>query len=149
MQVILLEKIGRLGNLGDKVNVKSGFGRNYLLPYGKAVAATPENTEKFEQRRAELEKAAAELLAAAQARAQQLAAVAEITLTGRASDEGRLFGSIGTRDIADALAAAGVTVEKREVLMPDGAIRATGDYSLEVQFHGDVVQSVRVHVVAE
>ncbi len=149
MQVILLEKVGRLGNLGDQVNVKGGFGRNYLIPYGKAVAATPENVEKFEQRRAELEQAAAGKLAEAQARAAQLAAVAEITLAANASDEGRLFGSIGTRDIADALVAAGVTVEKREVLMPNGPIRETGDFTLDIQFHGDVLQPVVVHVVPE
>ncbi|TNF33936.1 MAG: 50S ribosomal protein L9 [Gammaproteobacteria bacterium] len=149
MQVILLEKVGRLGNLGDQVNVKAGFGRNFLIPYGKAVPATPENVEKFEQRRAELEKVAAEKLAAAQARAAKLTALAEITLAANASDEGRLFGSIGTREVADALTAAGVEVEKREVLMPNGVIRATGDFTLEIQLHGDVAAEVLVHVVPE
>lgn len=149
MQVILLEKVGRLGNLGDQVNVKPGFGRNFLIPYGKAVPASPENVEKFEQRRAELEKAAAEKLAEAQARAQKLAAIAEITLAANASEEGRLFGSISTREIADALIAAGTEVEKREVLMPNGPIRAIGDYVIDIQLHGDVVQPVTVHVVPE
>jgi len=149
MQVILLEKVGRLGNLGDQVNVKAGFGRNFLIPYGKAVPATPENVEKFEQRRAELEKVAAEKLAAAQARAAKLTALAEITLAANASDEGRLFGSIGTREVADALTAAGIEVEKREVLMPNGVIRATGDFTLEIQLHGDVTAEVLVHVVPE
>lgn len=149
MQVILLEKVGRLGNLGDQVNVKAGFGRNFLIPYGKAVPATPENVEKFEQRRAELEKVAAEKLAAAQARAAKLTALAEITLAANASDEGRLFGSIGTREVADALTAAGIEVEKREVLMPNGVIRATGDFTLEIQLHGDVTVEVLVHVVPE
>ncbi|HEY9035159.1 MAG TPA: 50S ribosomal protein L9 [Pseudomonadales bacterium] len=149
MQVILLEKVGRLGNLGDQVNVKAGFGRNYLIPYGKAVPATPENVEKFEQRRAELEKVAADKLAAAQARAAKLVELAEITISGNASDEGRLFGSIGTREVADALVAAGVEVEKREVLMPNGVIRAIGDVTLEVQLHGDVTVAIVVHVIPE
>jgi large subunit ribosomal protein L9 len=149
MQVILLEKVGRVGNLGDQVNVKAGFGRNYLIPYGKAVPATPENVEKFEQRRAELEKVAADKLAAAQARAAKLVELAEITISGNASDEGRLFGSIGTREVADALVAAGVEVEKREVLMPNGVIRAIGDVTLEVQLHGDVTVAIVVHVIPE
>lgn len=149
MQVILLEKVGRLGNLGDQVNVKAGFGRNYLIPYGKAVPATPENVERFEQRRAELEKAAAEKLASAQARAAKLTELAEVTIPANASEEGRLFGSIGTREVADALTAAGVEIEKREVSMPNGAIRVIGDTTLEIQFHGDVTAEVVVHVVPE
>lgn len=149
MQVILLEKVGRLGNLGDQVNVKAGFGRNYLIPYGKAVPATPENVERFEQRRAELEAVAAEKLASAQARAGKLAELAAITIAANASDEGRLFGSIGTREVADALTAAGVEIEKREVLMPNGAIRATGDTTLEIQLHGGVTAEIVVHVVPE
>ena len=149
MQVIMLEKVGRLGNLGDQVNVKAGFGRNYLIPYGKAVPATPENVEKFEQRRAELEKVAADKLAIAQERAAKLVELAEITISGNASDEGRLFGSIGTREVADALVAAGVEVEKREVSMPNGVIRAIGDVTLEVQLHGDVTVAIVVHVIPE
>lgn len=149
MQVILLEKVGRLGNLGDQVNVRSGFGRNFLIPYGKAVPATPENVEKFEQRRAELEKIAADKLAEAKVRAEKLAALAEISLRVKASDEGRLFGSVSPREVADALTAAGVAVEKREVLMPNGAIRSTGEYPLDVQLHGDVVQIVTVRVLPE
>jgi len=108
MEVILLEKIANLGNLGDKVNVKAGYGRNYLLPQGKATAATPANIAEFEARRAELEKAAAEKKASAETRAAQLAEL-EVTITATAGDEGKLFGSIGTADIADALTASGIT----------------------------------------
>jgi large subunit ribosomal protein L9 len=111
MQLILLEKVANLGNLGDKVNVKAGYGRNYLLPYGKATAATAANLAAFEERRAELEKAAADKKASAETRAAQLAEL-EVTITATAGDEGKLFGSIGTHDIADALTASGVEVAK-------------------------------------
>lgn len=148
MEVILLEKVRRLGNLGDKVSVKGGFGRNYLIPYGKAVAATKENLEQFEQRRAELEKAAAEKLAQAQARAERLNGKS-FQIVAKAGDEGKLFGSIGTRDVADAISASGEEVAKAEVKMPEGPIRNVGEYELDLQLHSDVVATVKIVVVAE
>lgn len=148
MQVILLEKVGRLGNLGDQVNVKSGYGRNFLIPFGKAVAATKNNVAEFEQRRAELEAAAAERRAAAEARAAKLADLV-VTIAANAGDEGKLFGSIGTRDIADAISAAGVAVEKSEVRLPNGVIREIGEFDVHVQLHSDVMQSIKLQVVAE
>jgi large subunit ribosomal protein L9 len=147
MEIILLEKIANLGNLGDKVNVKAGYGRNYLLPQRKATAATAANVAAFEVRRAELEKAAAEKIACAQSRAAQLAEL-EVTITATAGDEGKLFGSIGTHDIADALTASGVEVAKSEVRLPNGTIRATGEYDVAVHLHSDVEATVRVIVVA-
>jgi large subunit ribosomal protein L9 len=147
MEVILLEKIANLGNLGDKVNVKSGYGRNYLLPQGKATAATAANIAVFEARRAELEKAAAEKKAVAEARAAQLADL-QITISAVAGDEGKLFGSIGTQDIADALSAAGVAVEKSEVRMPNGTIRHLGEFEVDVHLHTDVEATVKLTVVA-
>lgn len=149
MDIILLEKVSNLGDLGEKVTVRPGYGRNFLIPTGKAVPATKENVEKFEARRAELEKAAAEALAAAQARAAKLAELASVTVKCKAGDEGKLFGSISTGDIADALSAAGVAVEKREVAMPEGPLRQTGEYTLEIHFHSDVTQPVQVVIEAE
>ncbi|KEF31172.1 MAG: 50S ribosomal protein L9 [Gammaproteobacteria bacterium] len=148
MEVILLEKVANLGSLGDKVKVKAGYGRNFLLPYGKAVPATEANLKAFEERRAELEKAAAEKLSAAQARAEGLEG-ASFTITSKAGDEGKLFGSIGVRDIADAITAAGTDVEKSEVRLPEGPIRVTGEYDIELQLHSDVVVAVKLAVVAE
>ncbi|WP_339672587.1 50S ribosomal protein L9 [Dasania marina] len=148
MQVILLEKVGKLGELGDKVNVKAGFGRNYLLPYGKAVSATKANVADFEVRRAELEAAATEKRATAEARAAKLASI-NVVITGNAGDEGKLFGSIGTRDIADAITAAGVDVSKSEVRLPIGVIREIGEFEIDVQLHSEVTQTVKVSVVAE
>lgn len=147
MEVILLEKIANLGNLGDKVNVRSGYGRNYLLPQGKATAATAENVAAFEARRAELEKLAAEKKASAEARAAQLNEL-EVTITATAGDEGKLFGSIGTADIADALTASGVEVAKADVRLPNGTIRQTGEYDVAVHLHTDVEASVRLIVIA-
>jgi large subunit ribosomal protein L9 len=147
MELILLEKIANLGDLGDKVNVKAGYGRNYLLPQRKAAAATAENVAAFEVRRAELEKAAAEKKAAAQARAAQLAEL-QITISAVAGEEGKLFGSIGTHDIADAITAAGVEVEKSEVRMPNGTIRHLGEFDVDVHLHSDVEAIVKVIVVA-
>ena len=147
MQVILLEKIANLGNLGDQVNVKSGYGRNYLLPQRKAAPATAENIAAFEVRRAELEKVAAEKRAVAEARAAQLAAL-QITISAVAGDEGKLFGSVGTHDIADAITAAGVAVEKSEVRMPNGTIRNLGEFDVDVHLHSDVEVTVKVIVVA-
>jgi len=148
MEVILLEKVANLGSLGDKVNVKSGYGRNFLLPYGKAVPATEANVKAFEERRAELEKAAAESLAAAQARAEALEG-ASFTITSKAGDEGRLFGSIGVRDIADAVSAAGTEIEKSEVRLPEGPIRTIGEFDVELQLHTDVEVTIKLAVVAE
>ena len=148
MEVILLEKVSNLGNLGDKVNVRPGYGRNFLIPQGKAVSATKDNVIAFEARRAELEKAAADVLAAAQARADKLEGMT-VTITSNAGDEGKLFGSVGTQDIADACTAAGVEVAKSEVRMPTGAIREVGEYDIDVQLHSDLTATVKVAVVAE
>ncbi len=148
MEVILLEKIGKLGNLGDKVSVKSGFGRNYLVPQGKAVPATEANVAKFEERRAELEAAAAEKLATANARAEVLNAT-EVTITAKCGDEGKLFGSIGTRDIADAITAAGAEACKSEVRLPEGALRSIGEFEIAVQLHPEVTATVKLAVVGE
>lgn len=147
MEVILLEKITNLGNLGDKVNVKGGYARNFLLPKGKATVATPTNVAAFEARRAELEKQAADKRAEAETRAAQLNEL-EITITATAGDEGKLFGSIGTHDIADALTASGVPVAKSEVSLPNGTIRQTGEYDVALHLHTDVEASVRLIVVA-
>ncbi len=147
MEVILLEKIANLGNLGDKVNIKAGYGRNYLLPQGKATAATAENVAVFEARRAELEAAAAAKKACAEARAAQLAEL-EVTITAVAGDEGKLFGSIGTHDIADALTASGVEVAKAEVRLPNGTIRQVGEFDVALHLHTDVEATVKVVVVA-
>ena len=148
MQVILLEKVANLGDLGDQVKVRAGYGRNYLIPKKKAVAATKANIEMFEARRAELEKAAAESLAAAQARAEQIAAVGSVTLARNAGDEGKLFGSVGPADVAEALTQAGVEVEKREVILPDGPIHTLGEFVVHVRTHTDVMQDVTVKVDA-
>ncbi len=148
MEVILLEKIANLGNLGDKVTVKSGYGRNFLVPQGKAVAATAEKIAEFEQRRAELEKAAAEKLAAAQSRSEAISKF-EIVITQKAGDEGKLFGSVGTQNIADAITAAGAKVEKHEVRLPEGVIRNIGEYNIDINLHSDVTVTLPVKIVAE
>ena len=149
MNVILLDKVANLGSLGDNVTVKAGFARNFLFPQGKAVPATKANLEMFEARLAELEAKVAEELAAAEARAEKLNALEAITIASKAGDEGKLFGSIGTRDIADAITAAGVEVAKAEVKMPEGAIRETGEFELAVQLHAEVMANVNVVVIAE
>lgn len=149
MQVILLDKIANLGSLGDQVAVKSGFARNFLFPQGKAVPATKANIETFEARRAELEAKIAQELTAAQARAEKLDALAEVTLVSKAGDEGKLFGSIGTRDIADAITAVGVEVAKSEVRLPNGTIRETGEFDVAIQVHADVTTTIKVIVIAE
>lgn len=148
MEVILLEKVANLGNLGDKVNIKGGYARNFLLPQGKATVATAENVAAFEARRAELEKAAAEKKAAAEARAAQ-ALRAVVTLGAHAGDEGKLFGSIGTRDIAEAVSAAGYPLEKAEVRLPNGALRNTGEFDVAVHLHTDVETTLKLIIVAE
>ena len=149
MEVILLDKIAKLGGLGDKVTVKSGYARNFLLPKGKAVFASKANVEHFEARRADLEKKLAEQLTAAQARAAKLAELAEITIASKAGDEGKLFGSIGTRDIADAITEAGVEVVKAEVRLPLGSIRETGEYDIVIHVHNDVDTTIKVVVIAQ
>jgi large subunit ribosomal protein L9 len=149
MDVILLENIGNLGGLGDQVSVKAGYGRNYLIPQGKAVPATEANVAAFEARRAELERAAAEALTAAQARAEALAALDVITIAANAGEEGKLFGSIGTRDIADAVTAAGCEIDKSEVRLPEGALRETGEYSVAIQVHPEVMTDIALAVVPE
>ena len=148
MDIILLQRIKNLGQLGDKVSVKPGYGRNYLIPQGKAVSATEANTAAFEARRAELEKQEAEQLASAQRRAEQLGEV-NVVITAKAGDEGKLFGSIGTRDIAEALTAAGLTVDRTEVRLPNDALCHTGEFNIAVQLHHDVTAEVLVTVVAE
>jgi large subunit ribosomal protein L9 len=149
MEVILLENIGNLGALGDTVDVKSGYGRNFLIPQGKAVPATQDNVAKFETRRAELEAAAAETLAAAQARSDALMALDAVNIAATAGEEGKLFGSVGTRDIAEALTAAGCEVDKSEVRLPEGVIRELGEYEIMIQVHAEVSSSVAIHIVAE
>ena len=149
MEIILLENISNLGGLGDKVDVKAGFGRNYLIPQGKAVPATEDAVAKFEARRAELEAAAADSLAAAEARAATLNEMQLVTIPANAGEEGKLFGSIGTRDIADAVTAAGVAIDKSEVRLPEGALRELGEYEINVQVHGDVTAIIALAVVPE
>jgi len=134
MEVILLEKVGKLGNIGDKVNVKAGYGRNYLVPTNKAVFATAANLEAFEARRAELEAAAAEQRTAADTRGAQLAGLETITIAANAGDEGKLFGS---------------EVVKSEVKLPEGALREIGEYDIDIQLHSDVTQAIKLAVVAE
>ncbi len=149
MNIILLDKVANLGGLGDQVSVKSGYARNFLFPQGKAVPATKLNVEKFEARRAELEAKIAEVLAAAQARADQLTALEPVSISSPAGDEGKLFGSVGTRDIADAVSAAGVKVTKAEVKLPTGTLRDLGEYDIDVQLHAEVTTTVKVVIVAE
>lgn len=148
MQVILLEKIRHLGDVGDRVEVKGGYGRNYLLPQGKAVFASPDNVARFEAQRAELEKAAADALSKAQARAAALQGVT-VSIAHKAGEGGRLFGSVTTREIAAALGAAGHAVDHRELSLPEGAIRSLGSYPVDLNLHADVVARVMVEVVAE
>jgi len=148
MEVILLERMGKLGNLGEKVTVKPGYGRNYLVPQGKAVPATEENLKAFEARRAELEKAQAEHLADAQSRAAKLEGVA-LTLVVNAGEEGKLFGSVGTREIIEALAAQQIEVDKSEVKLPEGAIRMVGEYEIDIQLHHDVTSTITLTVQPE
>lgn len=148
MEVILLEKIAKLGKLGDKVTVKNGYGRNFLLPFGKALPATEANLATFEARRAELESAANEQLSNAQKRAGEMAEI-ELTLTAKAGDEGKLFGSIGARDLAEAITSAGVAVAKSEIRLPEGPIRAVGEYDVGIQLHSDVATSIKVFIEAE
>lgn len=148
MNVILLEKLGKLGNIGDQVSVKAGFGRNFLIPHGKAIPATASNVADFEARRADLEAAAAEKKGVAEARAVKLQELA-VVITANAGDEGKLFGSLGARDLAEAITAAGVDVAKSEVKLPEGTLRDLGEYEVNVQLHSEVIQPVKISVVAE
>ena len=148
MEVILLQKVENLGNLGDKVKVRAGYGRNYLIPHGKAKPATVANLAEFEKRRAELEKQAAEALSGAEARKAQLEGKV-ITVNAKAGQEGKLFGSVGTVDIAEALTSGGVKVERKEVRMPQGPIRVAGEHKVEIHLHTDVNVEITVNVVAE
>ncbi|ATL97291.1 50S ribosomal protein L9 [Aeromonas sp. MR19] len=147
MQVILLDKIAKLGGLGDQVAVKAGYARNYLIPQGKAVMATKANIETFDARRAELEAKLAAGKAAAEERAAKLGELAAVVIASKSGDEGKLFGSIGTRDVAEAITAAGVAVAKSEVRMGN-VLRNTGEYEVVVQLHADVKATVQVQVVA-
>lgn len=149
MEVILLEKIRNLGVLGETVKVKAGYGRNFLIPHGKAVSATALNKAKFEARRAELEKTAAEGIKAAETRKQAVAALGTITLYVKAGEEGKMFGSIGTRDLAAAITAKGVEICKSEIHLPSGVLRQTGEYDIEVEFHSDVVAHVKFVLASE
>ncbi|AFT66745.1 MAG: large subunit ribosomal protein L9 [Cycloclasticus pugetii] len=148
MNIILLEKVANLGNLGDKVTVRPGFGRNFLIPGGKAVLATPARIKEFEARRADLEKAEAERLTKAQARAEAIE-VLNLTITHQAGEEGKLFGSVGLPDIIKACADAGVEVDKQEIKLPEGSIRQTGEFEVAIHLHTDVVASLKLAVVAE
>ncbi len=148
MELILLQKVKNLGNLGDKVTVKPGYGRNYLVPQGKATAATAQNIAEFEQRRAEYEARANQQLAGAEARKAQLEAQS-VTVKANASPEGKLFGSVGPRDIADAFTAAGVALDKSEVIMSDGPIRNIGEFEVQVHLHADIETQIKVIVVGE
>lgn len=147
MQVILLETIKNLGDLGAVVDVRSGYGRNFLIPQGKALPATQANLAEVDARRAELEKNAAEQLAEAQARAEKLADVT-VTIAAKAGDEGKLFGSVGTRDIAEAVSAATeVAVEKSDVKLPNGALRNTGEFEIDLALHAEVTVTIKLAVV--
>ncbi|MWP62885.1 MULTISPECIES: 50S ribosomal protein L9 [Gilliamella] len=149
MQIILLDKVANLGSLGDQVNVKAGYARNFLIPQGKAVAATKKNIEFFEARRAELEAKLAETLKAAEERVAQINALGKVTITSKAGDEGKLFGSIGTRDIADAVKARGIQVSKSEVRLPNGVLRTTGEHEVFFQVHSEAFAKLIVDIIPE
>ena len=148
MNIILLERITNLGDLGDEVVVKSGFARNFLIPKGKAVRASKENRAVFEARRAELERVAQERLGEAQGRAAKLQGMV-VTIAAKAGDEGKLYGSVGTHDISEALGAQGAEVTKSEIRMPKGVIRMVGEYEIDVHLHTDVSVTIKVIVVPE
>ena len=148
MNVILLERVGNLGDIGDEVAVKSGFARNFLLPQGKAVRASSESRSIFEGRRAELELAADDQLSAAQARAAKLEGLA-LTIVVKAGEEGKLYGSVGTQDIADKITAEAIEITKSEVRLPEGVIRSTGEFEIDIQLHSDVIVSVALAVIPE
>lgn len=149
MEVILLEQVVNLGKLGDKVAVKSGYARNYLIPQGRAVSATKENEAHFESRKAELEKAAGDKVAVAERCKQALADLGSVTIAAKAGTEGKLFGSVGAADIAEALTKAGVEVDKKEVRLPEGALRQVGEYELGIHLHPTVEAPIKVVVTGE
>ena len=149
MEVILLENIENLGSVGDKVSVKSGFARNYLVPQAKAKIATAENLAEFEARRAELEKAAVEAKATAEARKQAIEALGVIEVTALVGSEGKLFGSIGVADVCDAIATLGETVEKSEIRMPEGALRVMGEHIVDIHLYTDIDTQVTINIVSE
>ena len=148
MEVILLSKVENLGALGDKVSVRSGYARNYLIPQGKAKFATPENIAEFEARRAELEAEAASVLATAEERKSKLDGIT-VTIPAKESSEGKLFGSVGNIDVIEALTTMGHQVEKREIRMPDGAFRNIGDYQIELHLHTDVNATITINIIPE
>jgi len=148
MQVILLQKVANLGNIGDRVKVRSGYGRNFLLPQGKATLATPENVARFEARRAELEKAAREHLESASERAEAMKEF-KLTIPAKAGTEGKLFGSIGTADIAEACTKAGFKIERSEVRLPSGPLRTLGEHQVSLHLHADVDVPLAVAIVPE
>ena len=148
MQVILMEKVVNLGNLGDVVKVKDGFARNYLIPHGKAKRATPDNLKAFEARRAELERAQAETLAKAQERAAKLQGLT-VQISQKAGVDGRLFGSVGNFDIVEALGTQGIEIERSQVRMPQGPLKQVGDYPIEIALHSDVLATITVSVLGE
>ena len=148
MDIILLQKVTNLGNIGDRVNVKSGYGRNFLLPKGKATLATADNIAKFETRRADLEKHANEELAAAQSRAAKLEGF-KLNLTAKAGSEGKLFGSIGNTDLVEALTKAGHPVTRAEVRLGAGPLRHVGEHAVQLQLHADVPVTIAVTITAE
>lgn len=149
MEVILLEKVGKLGEIGDKVTVKPGFCRNFLIPKGKALPATPANVAEFEARRAELEAIANENMSNALARAERLSQLPPTTILANAGDEGKLFGSISARDISQAITAAGEVVAKSEVRLPKGPLREVGEYDIDIQLHTEVKQTLTIAIKPE
>jgi large subunit ribosomal protein L9 len=148
VNVILLQKVANLGNIGDRVKVRSGFGRNFLLPQGKATLATPENIARFEARRAELERLAREHLTSASERAEAMKDF-KLTIPAKAGTEGKLFGSIGTADIAEACNKAGFKVERSEVRLPSGPLRTLGEHVISLHLHADVDVPLTVAIVSE
>ena len=149
MEVVLLDKVSGLGALGDKVQVKSGYGRNYLIPNGKAVFATKENVAAFEARRAELEKQAAEKMAVAEGRKAAIDGLQAVSITHKAGEEGKLFGSVGTTDIAHAATAAGVEVAKSEIRLPKGPFRQAGEYEVVVHLYPEVDATLKINIIGE
>ena len=149
MEVILLEKIGKLGDIGDTVKVKAGFGRNFLVPHGKAVYATKDNLKDFEERRADLEKQEAKKLALANKRSEKIAALGTVIIKAVVGEEGKLFGSVGVREIEEAINAAGGEVSKNEINLPDGAYKQIGEFLVDIQLHSDVTLSVKVLIEPE
>lgn len=148
MQVILLEKVANLGSLGDQVNVKAGYARNYLVPQGKAVLATKKNIAHFESRRVELEKKAHESLNAAEQIAAQIKEIGTIVISSKAGEDGRLFGSIGAKDIADALVQKGISINKSQIRLANGVLRLVGAYDVAIHLHSDVIATTVIEVVA-